>query len=342
MMKQEKYSSSKGVFKLVANILSWTALAILILIAIFLLYLTISTKIYAKKGEAYEPKFSLYTIISPSMHPNLRVYDVIVNERVDSPNQIEIGDIITFISTSSISSNKTITHRVIDIIVNEEGKYEYKTKGDNNLSPDLANAEYANILGRVMFKIPQLGRIQFFLANQAGWLVAIVIPALIIIGKDIMKLTKLLKINKKAEGLNTKTKEEEEEEKKKQEAEKERKEKLKNKIFKKREQEEKNKEPSNIELPIIKQEDAEEKFDFLSSFELEKEENQYSEEIVSDDEYDSYAEVINNDEVEETQEISFTENINLENTFEFELPKMKEAPSIPEELEDMMPKKKDE
>ena len=120
-MKRETYSSSKSVFKLIANIISWTALAILIVIAIFLLYLTISSKIYEKKGSNYEPKFSLYTIISPSMEPNIKVYDIIVNTRIDSVNDIQIGDVITFISTSSISSNKTITHRVFDIIIDENG-----------------------------------------------------------------------------------------------------------------------------------------------------------------------------------------------------------------------------
>jgi len=229
-MKQEKYSSSKGVFKLIANILSWTAFAILIVIAAFLLYLTIASKIYASKGEKFEPKFSLYTIISPSMEPNLRVYDIIVDQRIDSVNDIKIGDVITFISTSSISSNKTVTHRVIDIIVDEEGNYQYKTKGDNNLSPDLAYAEYDNIIGKVLFKIPQLGRVQFFLANQGGWLVAVVIPAVIIIVKDIMKIFKLTKVNKKAESLTLKEKEAEKEREKRKKEEQKRKRKLKEKL----------------------------------------------------------------------------------------------------------------
>jgi len=222
-MKQEKYSSSKGVFKLIANILSWTAFAILIVIAAFLLYLTIASKIYASKGEKFEPKFSLYTIISPSMEPNLRVYDIIVDQRIDSPNDIKIGALSTFISTSSISSNKTVTHRVIDIVIDEQGNYQYKTKGDNNLSPDSAFAEYNNIIGKVLFKIPQLGRVQFFLANQGGWLVAVVIPAVIIIVKDIMKIFKLTKVNKKAESLTLKEKEAEKEREKRKKEEQKRK-----------------------------------------------------------------------------------------------------------------------
>lgn len=232
-MKRENYSSSKSVLKIIANILSWTIFAILIVVAIFLFYLTISSKIYAKKGIAYEPKFSLYTIISPSMEPNLRVYDIIIDQRIDSANDIKIGDIITFISTSSISSNKTVTHRVIDIVIDDSGNYHYKTKGDNNISPDSAYAEYKNVIGKVLFKIPQLGRIQFFLANQAGWLVVVVIPALFIIIKDIMKIVKLSKVNKKADNLNLQKEYLEQEKIKQQEAEEKRKKQLKTKLKKK-------------------------------------------------------------------------------------------------------------
>ena len=263
-MKQEKYSASKSTFKFIANILSWTALALLLVIAAFLLYLAVSAKLYAAKGEKYEPKFSLYTIISPSMEPNLRVYDIIVDQRVDSVNDIKIGDVITFISTSSISANKTITHRVIDIVVDKEGNYQYKTKGDNNLSPDLAYAEYDNIIGKVIFKIPQLGRIQFFLANQGGWLIAVVIPALIIIIKDVMKIFKLAKINKKAEGIVEGTKiEDEEEKKKRQELELTRKKHLKDKFRLKFKNEEvetaDNSQEENIVVsePLIKEEKEE-------------------------------------------------------------------------------------
>ncbi|MBQ6687126.1 MAG: signal peptidase I [Bacilli bacterium] len=230
-MKQEKYSSSMAVFKLIANIISWTAFALLLVVAAFLLYLTVAAKIYAKKGMDFEPMLSLYTIISPSMEPNLKVYDIIVDKRIDSVNDIQIGDVITFISTSNISSNKTITHRVIDIIIDNNGNYQYKTKGDNNLSPDPAYAEYNNVIGKVLFKVPQLGRVQFFLANQGGWLVVVVIPAIIIILKDILKISKLSKINKKAEVITVKKEEAEEQERlRRQEEEEERKRRLKEKF----------------------------------------------------------------------------------------------------------------
>ena len=218
MKKHDKYNRFKEVCKFISTVLSWTFFVLLLIIAGLLLYYFISTKIYASKGDNYKPAFGLYTIVSPSMEPNLKIYDVIVDTNVNSPDDIKEGDIITFISTSSLSKGMTITHRVIKIEDTPDKGRVYYTKGDNNLSPDARPAEYQNILGKVILKIPQLGRVQSFLATKGGWLVVVVIPALIIIIKDVLKLFKLKNINDSVNEINKKEEEQKiEEEKKKQE-----------------------------------------------------------------------------------------------------------------------------
>ena len=99
-----KKGKAKRVFKYITDVISWTCLCILILIGALLVWYFISAKIYASKGEKYTPYFSLYTIISPSMEPNIKVYDVILDTRVDDVNTIKEGDIITFISSGNLSS----------------------------------------------------------------------------------------------------------------------------------------------------------------------------------------------------------------------------------------------
>ncbi len=201
MKSKENYSGFKGALKFIANVVSWTALIILILLALFLAYYTISNKIYEKRGENFEPFLSLYTIISPSMTPNINVWDVVVSKKVNSSKEIKVGDVITFISSSSISKGMTVTHRVVEVLETENG-VAYKTKGDNNLSPDSAPAEYDKVIGKVILRIPQLGRIQDFLGTKGGWLIAIVIPALFIIISDILKIFKLTGVKNKIEKIN--------------------------------------------------------------------------------------------------------------------------------------------
>ena len=189
--------AKKGLFGqiiyLLSTIISWTIFALLVICAILLVYYFIATKIYAKKGSGYEPKFSLYTIISPSMVPNIKVYDVVVDVKVDNPEDVHINDVITFNSDRPELHGGTITHRVISVTKDEEGNYWYQTKGDSNLMEDDGLVEFNKIVGKVSFKIPQLGRLQFFLASSFGWLTVILIPALFIIVKDILKLLKIIK-----------------------------------------------------------------------------------------------------------------------------------------------------
>lgn len=196
MKQKENYNGFKKVLKFIANVVSWTILVFLLLIAAFLAYYFIANKIYATKGKKYEPSVGLYTIVSPSMTPNLNVYDVILDVKVKKPEDIKVGDIITFISTSSISKGLTITHRVVAIVETEKG-LEYKTQGDNNLTPDTTTVPFQNILGKVIIKIPQLGRIQYFLSSSSGWLIIVVIPAALIIISDIVKIIRLSKTKKK-------------------------------------------------------------------------------------------------------------------------------------------------
>ena len=201
MKSNENYSGFKGIFKFVASVISWTALVLLILIGFFLAYYAISTKIYSSKGEKYEPFFSLYTIVSGSMEPNINIYDVVIAKKVQSPKDIKVGDVITFTSTSSISKGMTITHRVIEVVSTENG-VAYRTKGDNNLSPDTAPAQFNNVIGKVILRIPGLGRIQSFIGTQSGWLIAIVIPALVIIISDILKIFKLTNVKNQIEKMD--------------------------------------------------------------------------------------------------------------------------------------------
>lgn len=220
MKSKENYSGVKGIFKFIANVVSWTALVILVLLALFLAYYTINTRLYASRGEKFEPFVSLYTIVSGSMEPNIKVWDVVISKKVKSPEEIKVGDVITFTSTSSISRGMIVTHRVMEVKKTNDG-YKYKTKGDNNLSPDSAYAEYNNVIVKVILRVPQLGRVQHFLGTQGGWLVVIVIPALFIIISDIMKIFKLSGVKNKIEKINEDEKQErllkaEEEEKRKE------------------------------------------------------------------------------------------------------------------------------
>mgnify|MGYP003299960878 CR=1 FL=1 len=155
------------------------------IIGVLLIYYFISSQLYATKGEKYEPVFSIYTIVSGSMEPTIKVYDVIINTRVNDDKDIKVNDVITFTSTNANTAGMTITHRVIGIRELDDKSLCYVTRGDNNTNEDPSCVASKNVIGKVSAVVPSLGRIQFFLASKAGWLLVVVIPALYIMQVDL-------------------------------------------------------------------------------------------------------------------------------------------------------------
>jgi signal peptidase I len=178
----------KKILKLVSKIISSTLFVILLFIMIFLLAYVVRVKILANNNDLGEVKLNFYTILSPSMYPTIKPGDIIVTYKEDAYYK---GDIITFVSSSNVSSGKTITHRIYSEPIEMNGKMQYTTKGDNNPSPDSAPANEDNVLGKVLFKIPKAGYIQQFLLSKIGWVTVILLPCIGVVIYDILKIFKI-------------------------------------------------------------------------------------------------------------------------------------------------------
>lgn len=190
---EKENGKTKSLLKYIVKTVSMAALVVLVTIGLLLLFVFISTKVASKKGA--RPPINLYTIISPSMTPNINVYDVVVAVKTDT-SKLKVGDVISFYTNEVNVNGLTITHRIYQIVEQDGGLY-FKTKGDYNQYVDKWTVKENDIVGKVIFKLPQLGRIQFFLGSRGGWLIAILIPALAIIAYDIYKIIKLILIRQK-------------------------------------------------------------------------------------------------------------------------------------------------
>ena len=191
-----KNAKLKKILLSILKLLYYIAIAFVCFIAAVLIYYIISVQIHAK-DENYKPGISIYTIVSPSMTPNIKVYDVVVNIRVDDPTKINVGDIITFKSQAATSEGMTITHRVIARDQLPDGTYEYMTQGDNNPEPDSSYVTFDNVIGKEIVTIPGLGKVQFLIANKKSWLFLLLIPIAIYLIKEIYKLIDLVGLKKK-------------------------------------------------------------------------------------------------------------------------------------------------
>ena len=186
------------IIKFIGKTLAYVILCLLFLITAFLVYYMSTSAIAARKGE--NPQISLYTIVSPSMEPFIKVYDVIIDRRLKANDELKVGDVITFYSSTLNTDGYTITHRIYDIKISE-GKTYYITKGDNNQSVDVGSITRDNIVGKMVYKINGLGKIQFFLSSKLGWILIILIPALCFILYDLNRLNRIFKIKKKIDNI---------------------------------------------------------------------------------------------------------------------------------------------
>ncbi len=174
--------------RFIINVISYAVFMWLILIGITLLIYIADTKIRAAKGDFTPPKYNAYVVLTGSMIPEILPNDVVITKRTEG-EKLKVGDIITFIPSDTRISNIIVTHRILNKYYDATTKkFTYQTKGDNNNTPDFTLAEDQNIIGRVIFKIPKVGYIQALLATRGGIIIAILIPALVILSYDLMKL----------------------------------------------------------------------------------------------------------------------------------------------------------
>lgn len=142
---------------------------------------------YIKPDET--PNFfgiKTYAVISGSMQPELKIGDVIVVKHV-SNNELNVGDIISFRKDDSI-----ITHRISEKSING-----YTTKGDFNNVEDSGKVKYEDIEGKVIFKIPYIGKIVFAIKNKIFIIITVIMVFLIYMHNLKLKAKKEIRSEKR-------------------------------------------------------------------------------------------------------------------------------------------------
>mgnify|MGYP003316778232 CR=1 FL=1 len=184
----------ENIFKFIVSVLSYALFVWLLLVGGMLLLYVADIKIRAAKGDYSAPVFNAYVVLSGSMLPEIEVKDIVVTKKV-SADDLEVGDIITFIAPDSRYGGISITHRIIEKYYDESlGTYSYRTKGDANNVADASLVPNDNVLGKVILKIPKLGYLQDILSSKGGLIIVVLIPCLTILSYDIMKILKKIGI----------------------------------------------------------------------------------------------------------------------------------------------------
>ena len=142
---------------------------------------------------------SLAVVYSGSMDPAMPVGAVAYMEPVD-PAEIQVGDIIAF-TQPEITSNITVSHRVTEIV--DSDNLSFQTKGDANEDPDWFILPAENVLAKVSFSIPHLGRVLLnikpYTKSRLGFGLFIGLPTFLLIGSAIRDMNAALNLRKQRE-----------------------------------------------------------------------------------------------------------------------------------------------
>ncbi|WP_255150867.1 signal peptidase I [Halorarius halobius] len=139
-----------------------------------------------------------YTVMSGSMEPAISPGDVVLVREVP-PRRIERGDVITYEFTDGGGAVQRRTHRVVDVVAREDGRY-FRTKGDANDAPDPQLVPADAVVGRVVATLPVVGHVTLFASTRVGFVALVLVPVGLLFLSELWSLVGALRDARTADG----------------------------------------------------------------------------------------------------------------------------------------------
>jgi len=130
--------------------------------------------------------YKSYVVVSGSMEPHLPVGSIVYTQK---SADYQKGDVISFKNVK----DQTVTHRIVAIVKKDTALHtasQYKTKGDANNVADTDAVPATNVLGKVFFQVPYVGRAIAFIKTPLGFILIIILPAALFILSELWNIKK--------------------------------------------------------------------------------------------------------------------------------------------------------
>lgn len=184
--KFDKIKNSKGyrAFSVIKNTIAWFFLIIIAIAVVVFVVTRISGEVPSVLG------YTIFRVSSGSMEPELMVGDIIVDKGVDSPDDIAVGDVISYDGAGDLQG-KIITHKVIVAPHKESnGETMLQTQGVANPIAD-DPVEFSKVRGKYLFKIPYIDKLYNLFLSLWGLIIFLLLIILIFLD-EIIKLIRIL------------------------------------------------------------------------------------------------------------------------------------------------------
>lgn len=119
--------------------------------------------------------------MSGDAEDHIEVGDLIFIGKAE-PKELAEGDVITFMQNKTV-----VTHRIIGIETDKDGKLLFTTKGDANNTEDREPVSEDDLVGVYMGRIPKVGDFALFLQTPLGMILFVGVPLLAFIIYDIVR-----------------------------------------------------------------------------------------------------------------------------------------------------------
>lgn len=133
--------------------------------------------------------YSFYYVLTESMEPEIHSGDMILGRKV-APEELQVGDVVTYVGDTGSFSGKVITHEIIEI--NDDILI---TQGVANPEPDPAIYK-SQVLSKYVLTIPLAGKIFSVINSKLGFVLLIITPLGLLIVNEISIIVKAVKEDK--------------------------------------------------------------------------------------------------------------------------------------------------
>lgn len=182
--KTKKEHPVLRVLGVVKNVVCWTLIAVLAAVVIFALYSRINGNAPTVFG------YSILRISSGSMEPELKIGDVILSKEVNSPTELNLGDVITYRGKGGEIDGKHVTHKII--VAPHENDLNQTVLQTQGIANDIADAEitFDQVESLMVCKLAFLDTLYNMFLSPWG-LIIFILLILLIFFDEIVNIVKI-------------------------------------------------------------------------------------------------------------------------------------------------------
>ncbi len=156
----------------------WKTIKILIEILLLIIAITIIIQRVTNNEKSFFG-YRIFCVITGSMEPQYTVGDIILS-KYKEPEDLRVGDTLVYIGKKDQYAGKIITHKIVEIEQDENGKYLFHTMGIANVVEDPV-VEEDQVYGVVISSIKMMTWLYRIMSNKYGLYFIIILPISIFI-----------------------------------------------------------------------------------------------------------------------------------------------------------------